>query len=395
MLRARLDLARTGRIPDKDHTGTMRLTLTLATAFGAILIVGLVAFYGWTPILMALQAVGWGVVPVSLVRIAEAAAAAVCWWLLLERRNWTLLRACLLLRWVREAVNVLLPVAQVGGEVVGARLLTFFGVSGSLSSASVLVDLLAQTVTQFFFTLVGLALLATVGGADTLVRWVAMGLAVMAPALVGFFLAQRYGGARLLEKVLRRFTDDPQWAAIGGGLAALNQHMVELYRRPERLALVFVIHFATWFLGVFEIWFALRFMGYPVSYAHGARHREPRPGRAGRRLRGAGRHRGSGGRVRGAVRRLRHSGAGGDRAVAREAVPGGRARAPGSPGLARVGKSPHFHATRRGSGDSAGHQMRCVARPRRGPRDRARGTPIRTRVKDHFCALRNRLQAEA
>ena len=245
----------------------MRLTLFLATAFGAVLIVGLVAFYGWTPILMALQAVGWGVVPVSLVRIVEAAAAAVCWWLLLDRRSWTLLRACLLLRWVREAVNVLLPVAQVGGEVVGARLLTFFGVSGSLSSASVLVDLLAQTVTQFFFTLIGLALLATVGGADALVRWVAMGLAVMAPALVGFFVAQRYGGARLLEKVLRRFTVDPQWAAIGGGLAALNQHMVELYRRPVRLAVVCVIHFATWFLGVFEIWFALRFMGYPVSSA--------------------------------------------------------------------------------------------------------------------------------
>ncbi len=244
----------------------MRLTLVFASAFGAVLTVGLVVFYGWSPILTALQAVGWGVVPVSLVRIVEAAAAAICWWLLLDRQNAILLRACLLLRWVREAVNVLLPVAQVGGEVVGARLLTFFGVSGSLSSASVLVDLLAQTVTQFFFTLIGVALLATVGGADALVRWVALGLAVMAPVLVGFFVAQRYGGARLLDKVLRRLTDDPQWAALGGGLAAMNQHMVALYKRPLRLALVFVIHFAAWFLGVFEIWFALRFMGHPVSY---------------------------------------------------------------------------------------------------------------------------------
>ena len=245
----------------------MRLTLAIASAVGAILIIGLVAFYGWTPILAALEAVGWGVVPVTLVRMGEAAAAAVCWWLLLDRQSELLLRACLVLRWVRESVNVLLPVAQVGGEVVGARLLTFFGVSGSLSSASVLVDLLAQTVTQFFFTLIGVALLATVGGADTLVRWVAMGLAVMAPALIGFFVAQRYGGARLLDQVLRRLTDNPQWAALGGGLTAMNQHMLELYRRPVRLGAVFVIHFATWFLGVFEIWFALRFMGHPVSYA--------------------------------------------------------------------------------------------------------------------------------
>ncbi len=245
----------------------MRLTLVFASAIGAILAVGLVAIYGWNPIVSALEAVGWGVVPVTLVRIGEAAAAALCWWLLLDRQSGTLLRACLLLRWVRESVNVLLPVAQVGGEIVGARLLTFFGVSGSLSSASVLVDLLAQTVTQFFFTLIGVALLATVGGADSLVRWVAVGLAVMAPALVGFFVAQRYGGARLLGQVLRRLTDDPQWTSVGGGLTALNQQMVALYGRPVRLGIVFTIHFAAWFLGVFEIWFALRFMGQPVSYA--------------------------------------------------------------------------------------------------------------------------------
>ena len=43
---------------------------------------------------------------------------------------------CVLLRFIREAVNQLLPVGQVGGDVVGARLATFWRVDGALASAA-------------------------------------------------------------------------------------------------------------------------------------------------------------------------------------------------------------------------------------------------------------------
>jgi putative membrane protein len=171
-----------------------------------------------------------------------------------------------MLRWVRESVNMLLPVAQVGGEVVGARLITFWGVSKSLAAASVLVDLLAQTATQFVFTLIGLALLAGHGGAGPIVRWVGLGMALLGPALGAFYAAQRFGGARLLDRILGHFTNDPQWAAAGGGFAALNAQFQSLYRRRARMAAVFGIHFAIWFFGTLEVWFALRFIGHPVSY---------------------------------------------------------------------------------------------------------------------------------
>ena len=244
----------------------MRLTFAIASAIGVGAAIALVIFYGWQPILQAVEAVGWGVLPVSLVRVGEAAGAGLCWWLLLNRPDAETLRATLLLRWVRESVNVLLPVAQVGGEVVGARLITFWGVSKSLATASVLVDLMAQTVTQFVFTLIGLALLAGHEGGGPIVRWVGLGLALLGPALAGFYAAQRFGGARLVARVLRHFTDDPQWAAVGGGLDAINAQFVALYRRRGRLSAVFAIHFAIWFFGVLEVWTALRAMGQPVSY---------------------------------------------------------------------------------------------------------------------------------
>ena len=243
----------------------MRLTLVIASAVGIILAAALVVAYGFAPILQACEAVGWGALIVALVRAGETTGAGFAWRLLLPKNRPDLLWTCAFLRWIRESINSLLPVAQVGGEVAGARLLTFYGVPGGVAGASVLVDLLIQTASQFVFTLVGLAVLVSIGGADTLVQWVAIGLAIMAPALAGFFAAQRYGGVQLVEKILARFARDPQWAVLGG-LSALHDRLQDIYSRPRRLGAAFALHLAIWFFGVLEIWTALRFMGHPVTY---------------------------------------------------------------------------------------------------------------------------------
>lgn len=243
----------------------MRLSLLIASLLGLALAVGLIAWYGFAPVLRAVEAVGWGAALVALVRVVETSGAGLAWWLILPDAPSRLARICMLLRWLRESINCLLPVAQVGGDLIGARLLTFWRVPGGTAGASVIVDLFVQTVTQFVFTLVGLACLVQAGGDTALVRGVAIGLAVLGPALVGFFLAQRFGGFRLVEHLVLRVAREPRWAALGG-IASLNDRLQEIYRRPGRLAGAFALHFTIWFVGVWEVWFALRFMGHPVHY---------------------------------------------------------------------------------------------------------------------------------
>ena len=48
---------------------------------------------------------------------------------------------CVRVRFIREAINMLLPVAQVGGEIAGARVVTFSGIPAALPGATVLVDM--------------------------------------------------------------------------------------------------------------------------------------------------------------------------------------------------------------------------------------------------------------
>src|SRR5262249_60221844 len=93
-------------------------------------------------------------------------------------------------RWLAESVNDLLPVMQVGGNVVRARALAGAGVAGPTAGASVLVDMTIIMATQLPLTLAGLVLLVAYFDAGTLVGRVLVGALSPASLLTGFALAR-------------------------------------------------------------------------------------------------------------------------------------------------------------------------------------------------------------
>ena len=243
----------------------MRASLIAFAAIGLAAAIGLIGYFGASSVLAAFEAVGWGALVVILVRSVETSGAGVAWSWLVPAAGRPAPRTFMMLRWIRESINCLLPVAQVGGDLIGGRLLTFFGPSGGVAGASIIADIFIQTATQFLFTLLGVALLLLFTDDSVIARWVLVGLAVMAPALAGFFLAQRFGGARLIETLLGHLSKNPKWAALGG-IGALHDSLQAVYGRRGPLAAAFLLHLAIWFVGVLEIFAALRFMGHPVSY---------------------------------------------------------------------------------------------------------------------------------
>ena len=236
-----------------------------AALAGLAIVIALIGWFGFGSVLTAFETVGWGALLVMAVRAIETSGAGVAWAWLLPASQRPPLRIFMLLRWIRESINCLLPVAQVGGDLIGARLLTFWGPNGGEAGASVIVDLFVQTLTQFVFTLVGVALLLAYVGDSALARWVLVGLAVMAPALIGFFAAQRFGGFKLVERLFGFLAKDPKWAALGG-IGSLNDCLQAIYRRRPSVLAAMLLHFLIWFAGVWEIDFALRFMGHTLDY---------------------------------------------------------------------------------------------------------------------------------
>src|SRR5271170_1855756 len=123
---------------------------------------------------------------------------------------------------VREGVDRLLPVASVGGGVVGIRLLRWRGLPAAPVAASVIVEMVLTMVVVYVFTAIGLFLLLELSatGQDYRRLWIAFALGLPVPVLT--LLLLRYGSA--FER-MRRFLG-PLLGEIKSESAASLDHEV-------------------------------------------------------------------------------------------------------------------------------------------------------------------------
>ena len=232
---------------------------------GMAVLIGLTVWYGADHVGQAIVSTGWAAVWVVAARLVALAGAGTGWWLLLPRGERPSLFTCVLLRLVREAANALLPLAQIGGDFIGARCLALRGVRGTLAAASVIVDVLMQAGTQLMFAVVGLILLIELGGNEYVAWPVAIGIAIAIPALGGFFVAQRHYGQRLLKKLLSFVAGERDWLVFGA-IDELYARLASLYSNHGGLVRSVIVHQAVWFFGAIEVWVVFRFMGHPIDY---------------------------------------------------------------------------------------------------------------------------------
>src|SRR5262249_18180668 len=243
----------------------MKRWLILAAGLGLVLAIAIIAYQGFGAVAQAFAAVGFGLVAVIALRAVGLAGAGTGWWIVFPPAARCPLHACVWVRFIREAINALLPVAQVGGEIAGVRVMTFFGIAGELAGAAVLVDILTQAVTLLLFTFVGIGILATVVADRALIGSLVAGAAILGLGLAGFFAAQRFGGAKLFDRLLMALATKLGWSSLANR-ESLHGNLVRVYGAPPRLAAAILVHLCVWFVGVLEVLVALRLMGFPVSY---------------------------------------------------------------------------------------------------------------------------------
>jgi putative membrane protein len=241
----------------------MRSIAVLAAFCGLALLTGLTVYYGFGSVMAAVASSRWATVLVVAARAAALAGAGIGWWALVPARQ-PGPSAFVLLRFVREGINTFFPLAVVGGDVIGARLLAQFGGATKLAVASVLVDVFIQVVCLIVFVLAGVGIVASVVGNRTVTSTAISLLAIAVPAVSGFFLTLKFGASESVVRWLTAFGEKRQWRALDH-VVDIGARLQEIWGNYRGLAESFVIHIVTIFLGAIEVWIALKFMNYPVG----------------------------------------------------------------------------------------------------------------------------------
>jgi putative membrane protein len=166
---------------------------------------------------------------------------------------------------VRDAIDRLLPVASVGGGVIGIRLLRRRGLSIAPASASVIVEIALTVIVLYVFVGLGLILLTEITETGAEYRRLVLGFLFVLPVPVLTMLLLRHGAIfGRLQKFLRPFLD-ARW--LSENAASLDHELRAYFSRPGALTIAGALQFAALVSGSFEVWFALRLFGHPVSAA--------------------------------------------------------------------------------------------------------------------------------
>ncbi len=239
--------------------------MIISGLIGLAVATGLVVWQGAGSVVAATFAIGWGLFAVIAWEAIPLSIDAAAWGRLLPPGEKLRFPTLVWARWIRQSASQLLPVAQVGGDAVGARMMYIRGVPGHLAGAAVVVDLTLGAATQIIFTLVGLALLATSGVAEHLTTPLLIAAGVLFGCVAGFVVAQRNGLFRFLARRAQHASGGV--FALVGDAERLDESVRAIYRRPGDIGKNVLMQLISWFAGTGEVWLACIFLGHPISVA--------------------------------------------------------------------------------------------------------------------------------
>ncbi len=243
----------------------MRVAAYVGGAAGIALLLALVLHSDAALMLHTLRAAGWDIFWLIPYRGIFFLLYAAGWLILLHPIDPYGQARLGFLFWVtavREAIDRLLPVASVGGAVMGVRLVCWRALNAAAVSASVIVEILLTLLASYIFAAMGVLLLLQ-AGAGQAYRHLTLALLLTLPIPILMTLLLRYGSvARRLQKLLR-----PLLAGTlsPGGAAAFDAELRASLDRRRRLVLAGTLQLLALISGSFEIWWALKLFGHPVD----------------------------------------------------------------------------------------------------------------------------------
>jgi len=237
----------------------------LALGLGAAAAIYLYATSDVSKVLAALALAGWGILAVLVAHVPSTVAATAGWRAMIPAGAPRLTRL-LLFRWIKEAVNSLLPVAQVGGDVVRTRLLIRAGVEPRTAIAGCVVDVAIGTTCLFAYLLLGLGFLILQPHQGLTNALALRAMAIAAIIALAAFAAPRLGLLRLVDRLVDRLGRRAA-RAEGQDDTGLHEVIVGLYRRRGAVWSCTVWHLAAWLFGAAEAFVTLTLLHLQPSWA--------------------------------------------------------------------------------------------------------------------------------
>jgi putative membrane protein len=229
-------------------------------AVGVVLLAALLAANDAGAVARAVMGAGWRVLAVIAAHLPVVFAAAIAWAVLIPPDQRPSMPESCRLRWIKESVNGLLPVGQVGGDIVRAQLAVSERLPAREAAASCIVDAATGLVSLVLFLIVGLTVGMVAIDDPRLLRMGAPLVAAGGAVVLLLVFAGRLGLLRLVDKAVslsRRAFNHLE--GLGDAISAMTA-------QRRRVAASVGWHLVGWLFGVVETAAALWAIGLASGF---------------------------------------------------------------------------------------------------------------------------------
>ena len=244
----------------------MRIAVRVALVAGLALLIALIMHEG-SAILLPLARAGRVLLWLVPLHVLPILLDSLGWRVLIARWRQSRIRTLFWIATIREGVDRLLPAANIGGALIGIRLLAERGVDGVLAAASVTTEVVLTIVSQYVFVMLGVLCLLRLTNTVRFADDVLIGLAASLPLVVLLAMLLRYGSIfERMERLAVRLLGEQALSFLAGQSANLDAAIRELCGDPARLLTTMAWQVTGMVSGSLETWLALRWLGHPVPF---------------------------------------------------------------------------------------------------------------------------------
>lgn len=244
----------------------MRILTLLSWVGGLALIAVLVHLADAGEVLRSAAVVGWGFLPLLLIRVMLLYIDAHSWRLLLTRALRPGVHGATFQRWIGESVSVLLPLATVGGELVRVRLAMLFGVPGAPALASIVMDAVVAALSQMLFVGLGVALYAQLATAhDAVTQPIVLGGVALATVATAMWVAVRQGLLGRFAHLVGGMVTSARVTWLADAMKSLDANIQAIADDRGRFARSVGWRLLGWMGGAAEVWLILWLLGRPIG----------------------------------------------------------------------------------------------------------------------------------
>ena len=244
----------------------MRIAVRIALAAGLALLIALIMHEG-SAILIPLARAGRVLLWLVPLHALPIFLDVLGWRVLIARWRESRFGTLFWIATIREGVDRLLPAANIGGALVGIRLLAERGVEGVIAAASVTTEVVLTVISQYVFVLIGVLCLLRLTDTVQFVDDVLIGLAASLPVVVLLAVLLRYGSVfERMERFAVRLLGEQKLSFLAGQSVGLDAAIRELCSDRPRLLTTLAWQVTGMVSGSLETWLALRWLGHAVPF---------------------------------------------------------------------------------------------------------------------------------